>query len=281
MKTVRTIKSARAEISGARKKGKSIGFVPTMGALHQGHLSLVRKARSQCGFVIVSIFVNPAQFGPGEDLNRYPRTLKQDISLLKKEKIDIPFCPSLKNMYKNDHSTFVEEERLSAGLCGASRPGHFRGVCTVVAKLFNIVLPDLAYFGQKDFQQARVVKRMAGDLNIPVIIKICPIVREKDGLAMSSRNRYLTPAQRAQAPALYRALSAVKDRVKKGERSAAVLKKIAAALLRSGMPDASVDYIRIVDHQTLREVKTVNRKAVMALAVYLGKTRLIDNIIIK
>lgn len=281
MKAITTIKSARAEIAAARKKYEIIGFVPTMGALHEGHLSLVRKARSQCGFVVVSIFVNPTQFGPGEDLGRYPRTLKRDISLLKKQKADMLFCPSVKTMYGLNHSTFVEEEVLSAGLCGASRPGHFRGVCTVVTKLFNIVQPDRAYFGQKDFQQARVVERMAADLNMPVSIKICPVVREKDGLAMSSRNCYLTPVQRAQAPVLYAALRAVRNKAQRGMRSAAGLKRIAAGIINSEMPDASVDYIKVVDYLTLQEVKNINRKAIMALAVYLGKTRLIDNIIIQ
>ncbi|HAO77860.1 MAG TPA: pantoate--beta-alanine ligase [Verrucomicrobia subdivision 3 bacterium] len=266
-----------------QRAGTRIGFVPTMGYLHAGHLSLVRAARKRVGTngkVVVSIYVNPTQFAPTEDLAKYPRDLKRDLKLLRELGVDVVFTPSDAEMYpgkfENRFSTYIVEEKLSQMMEGASRPTHFRGVTTVVAKLFNIVLPDVAVFGQKDFQQAAIIKRMVADLNFPVKIIVAPTLRERDGLAMSSRNKYLDPEQRAQAVILYHALQAAKAAVKKksvaGGRLQADLKEFITAA-----PLARLDYVEFFDPETLEPVKQVKRGTQMALAVFFGKTRLIDN----
>jgi len=254
--------------------------VPTMGALHAGHLSLVRRAKADCAFTVVSIFVNPAQFGPGEDLSRYPRPLAQDKRLLKNSVIDLLFCPSAGTMYPQDFSVYVEEGVLSKGLCGQLRPSHFKGVCTVVVKLFNIVLPDRAYFGQKDYQQVKVIERMVRDLNFNISIKTVPIVRETSGLAMSSRNAYLNNEERRKALVLFSSLQYAKDCVAHGARKPGV---IAAGMRRiiSAIPGVKIDYIEICDADTLVPVDKIKGTVVIALAIFVGKIRLIDNIILK
>jgi len=250
-----------------------------MGYLHEGHLSLVRTARSRCDFLVVSIFVNPAQFGPNEDLAKYPRDMERDSLLCRQEGVDLLFCPPANSMYAPDHSTCVSEDALSAGLCGASRPTHFRGVTTVVAKLFNIVQPDLAVFGQKDAQQTRIIKRMVRDLNFPVEIVVAPTVREEDGLAMSSRNAYLTAEERRQAPHIYRALCSVRALCGQGEDRVAVLEAEVRRLL-SETVGGTVDYVAFVDDATLVPVERVERETLVAVAVRIGNTRLIDNIVL-
>ncbi|MDD4183471.1 MAG: pantoate--beta-alanine ligase, partial [Candidatus Omnitrophica bacterium] len=259
-------------------KHKIIGFVPTMGALHDGHLSLVKAAKKACDFVVVSIFINPTQFSPKEDFRKYPKVFNRDKKMLQKEKVDLIFCPSVSEMYTKNFSTYIEETYLSKPLCGLTRPGHFRGVCTVVAKLFNIIVPDVAYFGQKDYQQAQIIKRMAGNLNFSTAIKICPTVRERDGLAMSSRNAYLSSEERKDALVLSQSLELAKELMKKGEKDAKkVINKIRKFIL--SRKSAKIDYIEIVDTQTLRAIKKIQRRALIVLAVYIGKTRLIDNVI--
>ena len=262
-----------------RGKGR-IGLVPTMGYLHEGHLQLVRAARRQSDFVVVSIFVNPIQFGPKEDFRRYPRDFRRDRRLLESAGADVIFYPAVKDMYPEGYATFVEVERLSDGLCGASRPGHFRGVATVVAKLFNIVMPDVAVFGAKDAQQVFVIRRMAHDLGFHTRIVIVPTVREKDGLAMSSRNVYLSQEQRAEAPVLHRSLVLAKRLVGQGERSAAKVRAAMRGLIQreSG---GRIDYVEMVDTEELRPVRTIRDETLIALAVFYGKTRLIDNTIVR
>ncbi|MCX7592141.1 MAG: pantoate--beta-alanine ligase [Kiritimatiellae bacterium] len=259
-----------------RMQGRRIGFVPTMGCLHEGHLSLVRRARTDCEVVVVSIFVNPIQFAPGEDFETYPRDVEADLELCRRENVDIVFLPGVVDMYSPDFSTMVEETSLSAGLCGRSRPGHFRGVATVVAKLFNIVQPDVAFFGEKDAQQARVIRRMVRDLNFSVEIVVLPTIREPDGLAMSSRNRRLSPEERQRASAIYPALLFARDRLKAGVRDASFLRgAVKTRLENAGL---EVEYVEIVDDQTLEPLAVVNRPAILAVAVRAGATRLIDNI---
>ncbi len=263
----------------ARSEGKTLGFVPTMGYLHEGHLSLVRKARGENDLVVISIFVNPAQFGPSEDLEKYPRDPERDKALAEKESVDVIFHPSEKDMYAQNASTYIEETMLSQRLCGLSRPGHFKGVTTIVLKLFNIVQPHTAYFGQKDAQQALIIKRMVRDLDVPVNITVCPIIREPDGLAMSSRNSYLSSEERKDALVLWRALQTAKKKIDEGERD--------SRLLRTGMreiiePKASkIDYISISDVRTLEEISEIRGEILIALAVFIGSTRLIDNMQIK
>jgi pantoate--beta-alanine ligase len=273
-----TIAEVRAAVADARRRGLAVGFVPTMGALHEGHAALVRTARAAGGFVVVSVFVNPTQFGPNEDFGKYPRTLDADRALCHDAGAALVFAPTAAEMYPERSITFVEVTELDTGLCGASRLGHFRGVCTVVLKLFNIVAPDRAYFGAKDFQQARIVAQMVRDLNVAVEVRVEPTVREADGLALSSRNRYLSPTERAAAPAIYRALLGLRERVA-GEREVANLEARLQAEL-AAIPGARVDYASIVDAETLRPVARVERPAVAAVAVFLGTTRLIDNIVI-
>ena len=250
-----------------------------MGALHQGHLSLVRRARGECDCVVVSIFVNPIQFGPKEDYADYPRTFEKDCFLLNREKTDIVFHPKTSAVFSSNHSTYVTENSLSQHLCGLSRPGHFTGVCTIVAKLFNIVMPDVAYFGRKDYQQALIIQKMVDDLNFPVKIKTLPIVREKDGLAMSSRNKYLTAGQRKQALCLRKALLEAAFSIKRGRRkSSEIINQIQKAL--KGRPQTKVDYVEIVEARSLKPLKKLKGRVLIALAVYVGKTRLIDNVVI-
>jgi len=278
MRVVRSIKQMLGISKEARTQGKSIGFVPTMGALHAGHLSLIRKARKENDFVAVSIFVNPAQFGPKEDFKKYPRNLKLDAKLCKKEGVDIIFYPSAKEIYPEGYKTYVKVEDLSKVLCGSARPGHFRGVATVVTKLFNLVHPDIAYFGQKDAQQAIIIKKMVSDLNMPVKIKVMPTVREKDGLAMSSRNMYLNPRERKDAVVLSQALNLSGDLIKSGIRDSRKIVNRMSQLIKT-KKTAKVDYISIVDLESLKPLKKITGNCLIALAVWIGKTRLIDNII--
>ncbi|MBW7920433.1 MAG: pantoate--beta-alanine ligase [Anaerolineales bacterium] len=256
-----------------------LGLVPTMGYLHKGHLSLARRAREECDRVAASIFVNPTQFGPTEDLSKYPRDLDRDLSLLEAAGVDLVWTPDNETMYPPDFSTWVEVEGLTRPLEGAARPGHFRGVTTVVAKLFNAVQPQAAYFGQKDAQQAAVVRKMTRDLNFPVEIVVCPTVREADGLAMSSRNSYLSPEERKSAVVLFRALTAAREAFERGERDAESLRKVMSATLASE-PRARTQYVSCADYDTLEELGTVTGKALLSMAVFIGKTRLIDNFVV-
>jgi len=270
-----------AEMKSAcrRLAGKALGFVPTMGALHEGHLSLVRASKSRCDVTAVSIFVNPLQFGPSEDLAKYPRTLDHDALLLDEFGVDLLFVPGVDEMYPSGAKTCVLVDELSDKLDGASRPGHFRGVATVVAKLFEIVRPDYAFFGQKDAAQVAVLRKMVSDLNMDVELVVCPIVREKDGLAMSSRNVYLTPEQRQQALVLHRSLIKLQGAAEAGERETAKLIELGKQIIgeESG---ARLDYFAIVDPDTLDPVRDVSRGALVAVAAYVGATRLIDNIVL-
>jgi pantoate--beta-alanine ligase len=277
MRIHKTILDMRAAARAVRLTGLRLGLVPTMGALHDGHLSLVRAAKAQCDVVVVSIFVNPLQFGPNEDLAKYPRTLERDCELLEREGIDFLFAPTAEEMYPADAVTYVTVEGLSDKLCGRSRPGHFRGVTTVVAKLFAIVEPDLAFFGQKDAAQAAIIRRMVRDLNFSVEIMVGAIVREPDGLAMSSRNAYLSSPQRQSALALYRSLAEVKRRFDQGERQAAKLIE-AGKLVLARESLVRLDYLEIVDPDTLDPLSELNRPALVAVAALVGTTRLIDNI---
>lgn len=263
-----------------RRQGRRIGFVPTMGYLHVGHLSLIRIAKQRSDIVVVSIFVNPTQFGPKEDFKRYPRDLTRDKKLAAGAGCDVLFVPRTQDMYPQGYATYVTVEGLSKGLCGRSRPTHFRGVTTVVAKLFHIVKPHLAVFGQKDAQQAVILQRMAEDLNFDTRILVAPIVREKDGLAMSSRNVYLSTGERKQALVLSRALGKAKQMVSKGERKASVIKNTVIQLIR-GAEDGVIDYVEVVHPETLEDLTLLEDRALVALAVKFGSTRLIDNTLIK
>ena len=269
----------RAASREARRAGKRIGLVPTMGALHQGHLSLARAARAAGNVVAVSIFVNPTQFAPNEDLAKYPRSFESDCELLEREGVDFIFAPSVDEMYPAGAATWVTVEELSGKLDGRSRPGHFRGVTTVVSKLFHIVEPDAAFFGQKDAAQVAIIRRMVRDLNFGVEIVVCPIVREPDGLAMSSRNAYLNAGQRKQALILRRSLMRIQQMVVKGESSAERL--IAAGRAEFATePDVRIDYLEVVNPETLDPVKIISDEALVAVAAYVGTTRLIDNLLI-
>ncbi|MCC6975025.1 MAG: pantoate--beta-alanine ligase [Anaerolineae bacterium] len=258
----------------------TLGFVPTMGFLHEGHLTLVRAAKSENERVAVSIFVNPTQFGPQEDFARYPRALERDLNLLRESGVDWVFAPSVEHMYPDGFQTYVTVERISEGLEGTRRPGHFRGVATVVAKLFNIVQPNRAYFGQKDAQQVAVIRRMVHDLALPLMVIAVPTVREPDGLAMSSRNTYLSPEQRAAAPVLYRALSAARARYEGGERSPEKLREAMRTVL-TAEPLAVMDYVSAADNESLVELDAPStRPILLSMAVFVGKTRLIDNLVL-
>ncbi|MFA5146302.1 MAG: pantoate--beta-alanine ligase [Candidatus Omnitrophota bacterium] len=280
MKTVNSVSRMMTLSKMMRKEGKSVGFVPTMGYLHEGHLSLAKTARKHTDIVVMSIFVNPAQFGPGEDFDRYPRDLKRDEELAGSAGVDILFYPSVKEMYPAGYATYVTVERLSEKLCGGLRPGHFKGVATVVTKLFGIIKPDIAYFGQKDAQQAMIIKKMADDLNMGVEVKVLPTIREKDGLAMSSRNVYLSEGERKDAGVLYESLRKAEGLIKEGERDA---KKISGTIrdMIMARPGVKIDYVAIVDAKEFNEVRTISGETLIALAVFVGTTRLIDNIIIK
>lgn len=279
MKVIRNIHQMYQFSRKAGLKGKTIGFVPTMGALHKGHLRLIRQAHQENDIVVVSIFVNPAQFGAKEDFKHYPRPIKKDISLCKEEGVDFIFYPTASRMYPDGFRTYVNVEELSDCLCGESRPGHFKGVATVVTKLFNIVLPDVAYFGQKDAQQAVIIKKMLYDLNMPVKIKVLPTVREKDGLALSSRNVYLNERERKDAVVLFNSLNLARDLINRGVRDTAKIIGLMKQLIYK-KKSAKIDYISIVDTDNLKPLKKISAKALVALAVWIGKMRLIDNMVI-
>lgn len=279
IRTIRTIAALKKALRQARDKGKIIGLVPTMGALHEGHLSLIRRSVRQTDFTVVSIFINPTQFAPNEDLSSYPRSLNRDIRLAADAGAHLAFVPAGEVMYPEGFRTEVAVKELSATLCGASRPTHFAGVTTVVAKLFNMVQPDRAYFGRKDAQQAFVIKRMVRDLDMSVRIVVCPTVRESDGLAMSSRNAYLSASQRAQAPVLHRALLGARAEIRSGQRNCAKLKTLVRRTINSAN-EARIDYVEIVDVCKLQSVRELKEKCLLAVAVFFGSTRLIDNEIV-
>ncbi|MFN2266681.1 MAG: pantoate--beta-alanine ligase [Desulfonatronovibrio sp.] len=261
-----------------RKAGINSGLVPTMGYFHQGHLSLMEWARENCGLVIVSLFVNPAQFGPGEDLGKYPRNLERDIEMAESKGVDFLFTPASADLYPQGYDTWIEVPALSRELCGRSRPGHFRGVATIVCRLFNLTLPHTAVFGEKDRQQLMVIKRMVRDLNIPIVIKGIPTVREDDGLAMSSRNAYLTPEERRVAPNIYRGMVMARDMVHSGTTEVEVLKQNLKDYYQTNIPGMKIDYIEIVDSETLQFPGKAGPGTFLTVALKLGQTRLIDNL---
>ncbi len=279
MKQLSTVAAMKAACRATSRAGKTLGFVPTMGALHEGHFSLVRASRSRCDVTAVSIFVNPLQFGPTEDLDKYPRTLERDAAMLEKLGVELLFTPTVEEMYPKGAKTYVVVDQLSDRLDGASRPGHFRGVATVVTKLFETVGPDYAFFGQKDAVQVAVLRKMVRDLDMDVQVVVCPIVREADGLAMSSRNVYLSPEERKQALVLHRALMRVQKAADHGERDAAKLLELGKQLVAEE-PGARLDYLAVVDPDTVEPVEDVGRGALVAVAAYFGNTRLIDNIVL-
>jgi pantoate--beta-alanine ligase len=273
-KTIADMKALRTKSLG------SVGFVPTMGYLHQGHLALVKQARAENSIVVASIFVNPTQFGPTEDFKSYPRDTERDLAMLEKERTDIVFMPSAEEMYPEGFNSWVDVEKVTDRLEGSYRPGHFKGVATVVAKLFNIVEPARAYFGQKDAQQALVIKKMVADLNMNLEVIVAPTVRESDGLAMSSRNVYLNPQERQAAIVLFKALTVARNRREKGERNAETVRQEMTSLI-SQEPLAKIEYVSIADAQTLEELSKIDRPALVSLAVRFGKTRLIDNMLLE
>src|SRR5580700_1958383 len=279
MQIVTTIAEARAAIAALRARNKSVGLVPTMGALHAGHLTLVQAARAQCDAVVATIFVNPTQFGPNEDFSKYPRTFEADCELLRAANVDLLFAPDVAEIYPAGATTFVSVEGIEDRLDGQSRPGHFRGVATVVAKLFHIVAPSKAFFGQKDAAQVAILRRMVRDLHFDLEIVVCPIVRETDGLAMSSRNRYLNEDQRQSATVLYRTLTAMQERVEEGEVASSELIDAGLSVL-SEEPDAQLDYLRVVDPDTLEDLPDAEGGALLAVAARFGSARLIDNVLI-
>ncbi len=280
MKVIRDITEMQKSCLSLKRKGRTIGFVPTMGSLHKGHVSLIQRARRYNDFVVVSIFVNPIQFLPGEDFRKYPRNLALDAALCKKEKVDIIFYPESHKLYPKDFRTYVEVTGLGDVLCGEFRPGHFRGVTTVVNKLFNIVQPDRAYFGQKDIQQLTIIKRMVEDLNIPIDVIAMPTVRDSDGLASSSRNIYLSSSERQDALAVPNSLKIAQSLIKDGLRDARKIKNLISKLIRQKMT-IKIDYIEIVDPLSLEPVRKVANGSVLALAARVGKTRLIDNLVVR
>lgn len=283
MQIFSSISGTRAALRELRTSGqagaRNVGFVPTMGALHAGHRLLVQAARQRCDVVAASIFVNPTQFAPNEDFSRYPRTLEADCRMLEAEGVDLVFTPTADAMYPPGAATWIEVEGVSERLDGASRPGHFRGVATVVAKLFHIVQPDFAFFGQKDAVQVAVLQKMVRDLDLPVVLVVCPIVREPDGLALSSRNRYLSAEERQQALILSRALQAAAALAERGEHHAAELLAAMREILQEE-PTVRVDYVAVVDPATLLPVETITAGALLAVAAYVGSTRLIDNVLL-
>ena len=277
MKVVKTSQGLLRALKPARSKNKKIGLIPTMGYFHEAHLTLMRRARKECDVVVVSIFINPLQFGPGEDLVRYPKNIRRDTQMAGSTKIDYLFIPNVRQFYKLDHQTRVTVARLAGPLCGAGRPGHFRGVSTVVATLFNLIQPTTAYFGQKDFQQVRIIQQMIEDLAYNIKVKIMPIVREKDGLAMSSRNAYLKPSERKRAAGIWHSLKEVRRQFKSGERKTRVLESLLKKELRITFPKSQIEYAEIRDVRRLHRSPVIQGKAVAAVAVRVGKTRLIDN----
>lgn len=277
---VTTVEQLREAVGAARRQGKKIGFVPTMGALHEGHLSLVRASQAESGLTVVSIYVNPSQFGPSEDFAKYPRTLQADLEKLAACDTELVFAPDSEEVYGPDHATWVEVGSVAKPLEGLCRPDHFRGVATIVLKLFNLVQPDIAYFGQKDYQQALVIRRMVADLDVPIQVRVCPIVREPDGLAMSSRNAYLSPAARQRALVLWKSLQAAGQLVAGGERCAErIIQRMREVILAAD--DARIDYVALVDPETLEAVSEIHGPIVAALAVKIDNTRLIDNCILE
>jgi len=278
MRTVNSIPEMRAASKLLKKEGKTIALVPTMGYLHEGHMSLVHGIRKKCDFLVSSIFVNPAQFAEGEDLDRYPADPERDKLLLGQAGVDILFLPAASEIYPLDFQTYVDVKKLSRRLCGAARPGHFRGVTTVVAKLFNIIAPDIAVFGEKDFQQMRVIRQMVEDLNFDIEIIGMPIVREKDGLAMSSRNTYLSEGERVKACSLYRSLMEGRRLFSNGEKNAGEIERMAKGKLAKGI---EIDYLKVCDADSLEPVETIKDRAVFAIAAQVGRARLIDNIILE
>jgi len=279
MEIIRTIEEMRRSVRLEKSRGRTVGLVPTMGYLHEGHVSLVRLARSEADVTVVSLFVNPIQFGPKEDLKSYPRDFDRDASMLRTAKTDYLFAPSDEEMYPREPRTFVEVHDLQDRLCGRTRPGHFRGVCTVVMKLFQAIEPDCAVFGQKDAQQALILRRMAADLNVPVRMIVAPIVREPDGLAMSSRNTYLDAAERKAALVLSHGLAEARAMVAAGGRDAAAVLAAIRTLIEAE-PRARIDYIEAVDPENLNPVAELRDGTLIALAVFIGRTRLIDNLIV-
>jgi pantoate--beta-alanine ligase len=280
MKVTKTIESVRLLVKKARKTGRTIGLVPTMGALHEGHISLIKHSVKHGDFVVVSIFVNPTQFGPKEDLKKYPRPINTDLKICKEQGVDVVFMPTAKEIYGQGNVTWVDVGKLSEPMCGKFRPGHFRGVATVCAKLFNIVCPDFAYFGQKDAQQAATIKRMVADLNFPLKIVVCPTVRAADGLALSSRNQYLSAEERRDATCIYRALKTAAELIKNGVRPAKTIISRMRKIISDLAMVTGIDYISIVDADNLQEVSEAKGKVLIAVAIRMGKTRLIDNIIV-
>ena len=278
MKLIRKLSKVTALLRGYRKKRKSIGLVPTMGDFHEGHLSLIRKAKKENDIVAASIFVNPAQFGPNEDYKKYPRDIKGDAQKAMKVGCDILFCPDAGSIYPKGFSTYVEVCDASDIMCGKSRPGHFRGVATICTKLFSIITPDTAYSGQKDYQQAFIIKKMVRDLNIDINVKVLPIVRDRSGIALSSRNRYLTDLEMEDAKLLYKALKKARDLIMHGEDSVSKVRLAMKSILNK--PNVCIDYIDIVCPDTLSKKRVVNSRVLVALAVKIGTTRLIDNILV-
>jgi pantoate--beta-alanine ligase len=279
MQVATTITEIRACVRQARAAGQTVGFVPTMGALHVGHVSLMQAAAERCGFVAVSIFVNPTQFGPGEDFEKYPRPLEKDLAICEENGVDVVFAPSRAEMYPRQNLTWLMVEKVSEPLCGRFRPGHFRGVATVCMKLFNIVGADHAFFGQKDAQQVAVIQRMVTDLNVPLEIVVCPTVREPDGLAMSSRNQYLSPQERKDATVIYRALRRSAELIRDGQTDAAEVTRQMGEILRQ-VPALRIEYASIVDAESLDGLRRIEGKVLVAVAGRLGSTRLIDNIVV-
>jgi pantoate--beta-alanine ligase len=279
MQIAKTVAEIRACVRQAHAAGKTVGFVPTMGALHAGHVSLIEAARTRCDYVVVSIFVNPTQFGPGEDLDKYPRPFEKDLEICESHGVDAVFAPTAAEMYPRENLTWVNVDKLTDRLCGQFRPGHFRGVATVCAKLFNVVGPDLAFFGQKDAQQALVIRRMAADLNMPLEIVLCPTVREPDGLAMSSRNQYLRPREREDAARIYESLELCRQSIESGQRDAGVVRARMREVLE-GVPSMRVEYVSIADAETLEELDRIGGRVLIAVAVRMESARLIDNILV-
>ncbi len=280
MKIIETIKDMKFFVQQAKEKGLSIGLVPTMGSLHEGHLTLMRQAKKECDVVVVSIFVNPTQFGPNEDYGKYPRDLTGDSEQASKAGVEVIFHPQVQEMYPKGYNSFIEIDGITQKLCGLSRPGHFRGVATIVAKLLNIIQPDKAFFGQKDAQQVLVLQRMVSDLNMNVILEIVPIVRERDGLAMSSRNAFLSEEERGAALILYRSLQLAHQLVAKGEQNVEKVKHQVIMNIQ-GEERAQIDYVEIHSYPLLENVDVIGEKVLLALAVRIGNTRLIDNIILE
>lgn len=277
---VETVAEVRSAVADARRRGSTVGFVPTMGALHEGHLSLLRTARRECDYLVVSIFVNRSQFGPAEDFDAYPRPLEDDLEICRAERVDLVFAPGEHVMYPADFRTWLHVDRLGDVLEGEFRPGHFRGVATVVLELLNIVAPDRAYFGEKDYQQFLLVRQLVRDLNVPVEIRACPLVREADGLAASSRNRYLGPEERDRALALYRSLTLARDMVRAGERDANDIRQRMRDVLES-TPGCSLDYAELVDPESLEVATELAAPVLAVVAARVGKVRLIDNMLLE